>query len=336
MAEGQEAEQNNMRVIATSKTLKIEPFKIPDNHLKVGRAWEEWMEDFEDEITYFEIREIRDKVSALKIYGGQELKKLARNLPDPPPIEVDNEYEKLKRKLNNHFLSKKNKHYASYTFSKQRMESYKSIVAYAARMCEKARDCEFGDQADDRILEHLIQTIRDNDLIKRCIQKRWNLEQFIEEASQREDIGQQVKDMKDDHKVARIGQRAEKHKRDYKFTSGKQAKAHGSYTKRDGPKAKQEWKKPGKMCGYCGKTDSHKAGQNCPAFGKQCLKCGKYNHFVICCKSGKSENLEGATETETTGVETPRSTSRKHRRIIQAATPTTNLYLKQPNMCRIM
>jgi lysyl-tRNA synthetase class I len=98
MAEGQAAEQNNMRVIATSKTLKIEPFKIPDNHLKVGRAWEEWIEDFEDEITYFEIREIRDKISALKIYGGQELKKLARYLPDPPPIEVDNEYEKLKRK----------------------------------------------------------------------------------------------------------------------------------------------------------------------------------------------------------------------------------------------
>jgi hypothetical protein len=51
--------------------------------------------------------------------------------------------------------------------------------------------------------------------------------------------------MKDDHKVARIGQRAEKHKRDYKFTGGKQAKAHGSYTKRDGPK--QESKTSGKM-----------------------------------------------------------------------------------------
>ena len=155
------------------------------------------------------------------------------------------------------------------------MESYESIVAYTGRIREKARECEFGDQADDRIL------------IKRCIQKRWNLEQFIEEASQSEDIGEQVKDMKDDHKVARIGPQAGKHKRDYKFTGGKQAKAHGSYTKRDEPK--QEWKKSGKMCGYCGKTDSHKPGQNCPAFGKQCLKCGKYNHFAICCKSGKSE-----------------------------------------------
>ena len=51
------------------------------------------------------IDKIRDKVSALKlIYGGQEVKKLACNLPDPAPVGDDDEYKKLKRKLNNHFL----------------------------------------------------------------------------------------------------------------------------------------------------------------------------------------------------------------------------------------
>ena len=119
MAEGEATTQSNIRVLATSKALKIEPFRIPDNHLKVGRAWEEWIEDFEDEITYFEIKEIRDKIRALKIYGGPEIKKLARNLPDPAPIEADDVYQMLKRKLNNHFLPQKNKHHARYTFSKQ-------------------------------------------------------------------------------------------------------------------------------------------------------------------------------------------------------------------------
>ena len=51
------------------------------------------------------IDKIRNKVSALKlIYGGQEVKKLACNLPDPAPVGDDDEYKKLKRKLNNHFL----------------------------------------------------------------------------------------------------------------------------------------------------------------------------------------------------------------------------------------
>ena len=62
------ATQCNMRVLATSKALKVEPFRIPDDHLKVGRAWEEWIDDFEEEVTCSEIKEIRDKISALKIY----------------------------------------------------------------------------------------------------------------------------------------------------------------------------------------------------------------------------------------------------------------------------
>ena len=76
---------------------------------QVGRAWREWIEDFEDETSYFEITEIRDRVSALKIYGGKEIKKLARNLPDTAPVVGDDDYKKLKRKLDNHFLPKKNR-----------------------------------------------------------------------------------------------------------------------------------------------------------------------------------------------------------------------------------
>ena len=36
MAESEAATQSNIRVLATSKALKIEPFRIPDDHLKVG------------------------------------------------------------------------------------------------------------------------------------------------------------------------------------------------------------------------------------------------------------------------------------------------------------
>lgn len=67
MAEGQAAEQNNMWVIASSKAPR-RAFKVPGDRLKVGRAWEEWTEDFEDEIKYFEIPELSDKVGAPRIY----------------------------------------------------------------------------------------------------------------------------------------------------------------------------------------------------------------------------------------------------------------------------
>ena len=50
---------------------------------------------------------MKDKVSALKICGGQEIKKVARNLPDTAPDEDDDDYKKLIQKLNNRFLPKK-------------------------------------------------------------------------------------------------------------------------------------------------------------------------------------------------------------------------------------
>ena len=118
-AQGHAPNPTEIRVFSTGKSLRIEPFKIPENPLEVGRAWREWIEDFEDETLYFEITEIKDRMSALKIYGGKEIKKLARTLPDTVPVVRDDDYKKLKKKLDNHFLPKKNKHHGRFTFSKQ-------------------------------------------------------------------------------------------------------------------------------------------------------------------------------------------------------------------------
>ena len=291
------------------KSLKIEPFKIPEQPLEVGRAWREWIEDFEDEISYFEITEIRDRVSALKIYGGKEIKKLARNLPDTAPLVGDDDYKKLKRKLDHHFLPKKNKQHARYTFNKQKQIEGESVVTYAARLREKSQDCEFGEQTEDRILEHLIQTIKDSELVKRSIQRKWNLDQFLEEASQREDINQQVKDMKEDFKISKVEYQS-------KDLSKGGTWGRRRHLKKKPPRASGKWdhkkgkEEKGKSCGYCGKIGAHPPGRNCPAYGQQCLKCGKYNHYASCCRTStrnqerskgtKRERIKKTTEAEET------------------------------------
>ena len=135
---------------------------------------------------------------------------------------------------------------------------------------------------NDRILKHLIQTIKDRELVKTRIQKKkWNLDQFLEEASQREDINQQVKDMIEDFKISKVGHESE----DSSPKSGKWGRRRNLIKgpplppgKRD---HKKEEKKKGKSCGYCGKTKAHPPDRNRPAYG-QCLKCGKYNHYASC------------------------------------------------------
>ena len=88
-------------------------------------------------------------------------------------------YQKLKTTLNSYFILKRNKHYARYMFLKTRPEAGEASVAYATRLSEKAYECDFGDNTDKRILEHLIQTIENACLIQRCIFKDWTLQQIL-------------------------------------------------------------------------------------------------------------------------------------------------------------
>ena len=126
-----------------------------------------------------------------------------KHLPEPPASESpETNYEKMRRKLNLHFVPKKNKH-ARYLFSKERIKSGESIAGFTARLREKAEHCDF-DNIDDRILEHIVQHINDENLVKKTSQKKWNLEQFIEEAGERENLNTEVSDMRNEFMINKV------------------------------------------------------------------------------------------------------------------------------------
>ena len=63
------------------------------------------------------ITEPADKTDALIIYGGKEISRFAKSLPDP---NDGNSYEKLKTKLNNYFVPKQNKRHVRYQCLKEK------------------------------------------------------------------------------------------------------------------------------------------------------------------------------------------------------------------------
>ena len=145
-----------------TRNLKSTPFIIPEDNNIIGREWEDWLDSIEREFRYLKITEPADKTDALTIYGGKEISRLAKILPDPIN---GNSYEKLKTKLSNYFVPKQNKHHARYQFLKEKPAPGKSITAYTTSLREKAKRCEFGEAHDERILEHIIQTIDDKAII---------------------------------------------------------------------------------------------------------------------------------------------------------------------------
>ena len=237
-----------IRVVTETRNLRTQPFAIPDEMNAMGKAWQEWLEGIEREFRFFKISEAVDKKDAMIIYGGNEIARLEKSLPDP---ETGDAYTKLRTKLNGHSTPKKNKHHARYLFLKVRPHVGETISAYAARLRETAKECEFGDTFDERILEHIIQTIDNKKLIERAISKTWDLTRFLTEASQTEDIARQIQDMGTEQ-VDRAGR-----VQSVPAISGSQHQM-------------KPWK-----CGFCGLIGAHVKGKDCPAFGKKCNKCHK-------------------------------------------------------------
>ena len=135
-----------------------------------------------------------------------------------------------------------------------------TISAYAARFREKAKECEFGDTFDERILEHIIQTIDNKKLIERAISKTWDLTRFLTEASQTK----KIQDM-----------------------GTEQVNHAGRVQSVPAISGSQHQMKPWK-CGFCGLLNAHAKGKDCPAFEKKCNKRHKRNHFTVVCKSQSS------------------------------------------------
>ena len=114
------------------------------------------------------------------------------------------------KKLNDYCIPKRNKHYSRYMFLKMRPQIGETTVAYATRLREKAHDCDFGTNQDERIPEHLIQTIENQTLIQKCISKALTLEKFLSAAGQTENISEQVHEMKTDpwsKEIAKVAER---------------------------------------------------------------------------------------------------------------------------------
>ena len=260
-------------ILSEGRNLRALPFRPTEDQLSTGKLWEDWLESIEREFRFFRVANPLDRKDALIIYGGSEIARLEKSLPDPedPRKELD-EYQKLRKKLNEYFFLMKNKHYARYIFLKTRPEAGEATVAYATRLREKAHECEFGDTNDERILEYLIQTIENQQIIQKCISKSWTLQQFLTEAGQIEYIASQVYDMKEDpayQEIAKVMSRR-----------SNQKSRHPEYDERDGS---------AEYCTYCGLTRAHQRGKHCPAYGTQCDICKKFNHFSSVCRANVTQ-----------------------------------------------
>ena len=157
-----------------------------------------------------------------------------------------------------------------------RPQAGESTVSYAALLREKATNCDFHDR-DERILEQIIQTTDNAELVRKVLHKKWTLQQTLAEIRVLEDTLMQAKAMgqKETNSLSKVSRR----KKEKKKVSQYERTKEGIRT-----------------CKYCGGTHPLQK-ELCPAYGKFCSKCGKPNHFSVVCLStrGPKGRFKGKT-----------------------------------------
>ena len=76
-------------------------------------------------------------------------------------------------------------------------------------MREKSKSCDFHDD-DQRILEHIIQTTDNTDLIRKVLNRKWTLKETLAEMQDLEDTSEQVEAMgkrEESNNISKIGKR---------------------------------------------------------------------------------------------------------------------------------
>ena len=85
--QGQEAAQA-IRIFTEKRNLRTQPFVVPDNTNRVGKAWEGWLEGIEREFRYLRITEAIDKKDAIIICRGKKIARLEKSLQDPKTADA--------------------------------------------------------------------------------------------------------------------------------------------------------------------------------------------------------------------------------------------------------
>ena len=89
-------------------------------------------------------------------------------------------------------MPKQKKDFARFQFSELKQNSTERLADYYARVHELAKKCSYDTHENDAIRDHLIRTMRNNNIRTRAIRQNWNLQQILTESALEEQTTEQA------------------------------------------------------------------------------------------------------------------------------------------------
>ena len=114
-------------------------------------SWQIYRKEIERQLRFFDITDPETKRDGMLIYGGQDLVDVNDALPDPTNEEGDDTFKVLVRKINHHFMPKKNKDFARFKLSGLKQQTSERLADYYSKVRETEMKCDYGTHEDNAI-----------------------------------------------------------------------------------------------------------------------------------------------------------------------------------------
>ena len=278
--------------------LQISPFDVTEDRLDCGRLWSRWVERFERELIYHGV-EVSTKPdlarAALLIHAGIAVEDIHDSLPDmvkPENIVAASwtSYAGSKAKLAAYFSPQVCNDFAIFELINTKMQSSKTIAAYALRLREAAKKCDFSNWNEDKMIKMLlISNMQDEELRLKLLQKDRPLTEVLRKAQQKEDAQARNKVLSKEKSGSRVNK-----------MRGTCPNKKRTETGGENEIEKGDMVHDCKKCGY----QKHEKDR-CPARDRRCIICKELGHFAKTCKDKKAKEksstkkVEGSSETDT-------------------------------------
>ena len=129
------------------------PLDLTGSSSQVAERWRQWKRSYQYYIDGKGITSASRKTAQLLHLAGMEVQDIFQDLPDPGPInaEQDSEYVVRLRKLDAHFRAEDIVPYVRYVFRQLAPTKGETANKFIVRLRKQARHCNFGEALEENL-----------------------------------------------------------------------------------------------------------------------------------------------------------------------------------------